>query len=225
VTAFPRTVLVVEDDALLRELLASALSQRGFTVDTAASASEAREVFHATDPDGMLLDVDLGSGPNGFDLADTLLADAPGVGVVFLTALPDPRFVGRSRDELPPGIAYLRKSAVHDIDRLVATLDAAMKGSVDASMRHDRDDRRPFAELTRRQIEVLGHVAMGRTNAQIAAIRGTTVKAVEETVTRAFAALGVQAETDGNVRVAAVRRLLETIGPRPTPHHHATGHP
>lgn len=100
-----------------------------------------------------------------------------------------------------------------------------MKGSVDASMRHDRDDRRPFAELTRRQIEVLGHVAMGRTNAQIAAIRGTTVKTVEETVTRAFAALGVQAETDGNVRVAAVRRLLETIGASPTPHHHSTGDP
>ena len=221
--AFPRTVLVVEDDALLRELLASALRQRGFTAVTAASASEARAVFRATDPDGMLLDVDLGPGPNGFDLADALLADAPGAGVVFLTALPDARFVGRGRDELPPGVAYLRKSSVHDIDGLVATLDAAMKGSVDTSMRHDRDDRRPFAELTRRQIEVLGHVAMGRTNAQIAAIRGTTVKAVEETVTRAFAALGLRSETAGNLRVVAVRRLLEELGPRLTPHDREDG--
>lgn len=216
-SAFARTVLVVEDDALLRELLASALGQRGFNVTVAASASQAREVFRATDPDGLLLDVDLGSGPNGFDLADTLLADAPGAGVVFLTALPDARFAGRARDDLPAGVAYLRKSAVHDIDLLASTLDAAMRGVVDASMRHDRDTERPFAELTRRQIEVLGHVAIGRTNAQIANIRGTNVKAVEETVTRAFAALGIQSETDGNLRVAAVRRLLETIGRPPTP--------
>jgi DNA-binding NarL/FixJ family response regulator len=217
-TGFPRTVLVVEDDALLRELLVSALGQRNFTVVAAASATEARDVFRATDPDGLLLDVDLGSGPNGFDLADSLLADAPSVGLVFLTALPDPRFAGRARDELPPGVAYLRKSAVYDIDILVATLDAAMRGSVNSTMRHDRDATRPFAELTRRQIEILSHVALGRTNAQIANIRGTTVKAVEETVTRVFAALGIQAETEGNLRVAAVRRLLETIGPRQIPH-------
>lgn len=217
-TAFARTVLVVEDDALLCELLASALEQRNFEVITASSASEGRSLFHSANPDGLLLDVDLGPGPTGFDLAETLLANAPGVGVVFLTALPDPRFAGRARDELPSGIAYLRKSAVHDIDLLVTTLDAAMKGSVDTSMRHDRDSERPFADLTRCQIDVLGHVAMGRTNAQIADIRGTSVKAVEETITRAFAALGIQAETDGNLRVSAVRRLFETIGARPAAH-------
>lgn len=213
---FPRTILVVEDDALLRELLVSALERHGFTVVSAANAVDAQHAFHTADPDGMLLDVDLGPGPNGFDLAEVLLAAAPGSGVVFLTHLPDARFAGRSARDLPAGIAYLRKSAVHDVDLLVDTLDAAMRGRVDASMRHDRSTDRPFADLTRRQIEVLNLVAMGHTNAQIARRRGTAVKAVEETVTRTFAALGMASELDGNLRVAAVRRLLETIG-RPLP--------
>lgn len=219
--SFPRTVLVVEDDPLLRELLVAALQQRSFGVVAAASAAEAREMFHANDPDGMLLDVDLGTGPNGFDLAETLLTAAPGAGVVFLTNLPDPRFAGRSGNELPAGIAYLRKSAVHDIDLLVRTLDAAMRGQVDASMRHDRQADRPFAELTRRQIEVLNLVATGRTNAQIAEARGTSVKAVEETITRAFTAMGIQAKTDGNLRVTAVRQLLDIIARPLTPHDNA----
>jgi DNA-binding response OmpR family regulator len=62
-----RLVLVVEDDDLLRELIATALEVRGYAVQTAASISEAKRIFHATDPDGLVLDVDLGPGPNGFD--------------------------------------------------------------------------------------------------------------------------------------------------------------
>lgn len=213
---FPRTVLVVEDDALLRALISAALRGRGFIVVSAGSAAEGMKLFETTDPDGLLLDIDLGPGPNGFDLAEAMLAAAPGAGVVFLTHQPDPRFVGRGRNEVPTGVAYLRKSAVHDLDLLATTLDAAMRGSVDDSMRHDRDPDRPLAALTRRQIEVLTLVALGHTNAQIADIRGTTIKAVEETVTRGFAALGLRSETDGNLRVAAAGRLFETSG-RPVP--------
>lgn len=214
--AWRRSVLVVEDDALLRGLLGSALERRGFDVTMAGTPADALRAFHEWDPDGLLLDVDLGPGPNGFDLAEAMLADAPGAGVVFLTHLPDARFAGRDRGDLPAGVGYLRKSAVHDIDVVVSTLDAAMRGAVDSSMRHDRDANRPFATLTRRQIELLNLVALGHTNAQIAEIRSTAVKAVEETVTRVFAAMGISPDTDGNLRVTAVRRLLGTIV-RPIP--------
>jgi DNA-binding response OmpR family regulator len=100
-----RLVLVVEDDDLLRELIATALEIRGYTVQTAANVVEAKRLFHATDPDGLVLDVDLGPGPNGFDFAQTALKDAPGTGVVFLTQLPDPRFAVENEQGLPNGIA------------------------------------------------------------------------------------------------------------------------
>ena len=47
-----RLVLVVEDDDLLRELIATALEVRGYAVQTASNVVDAKKLFHATDPDG-----------------------------------------------------------------------------------------------------------------------------------------------------------------------------
>ena len=66
-------MLVVEDDDLLRELIATALEVRGYAVQTASNVVDAKKLFHATDPDGLVLDVDLGPGPNGFDFAQTAI--------------------------------------------------------------------------------------------------------------------------------------------------------
>lgn len=213
-----RSVLVVEDEALLRDALGRALETHGFDVVTAASAPDARRVFRRIDPDAIVMDVDLGPGPNGFELAEALLELDTGVAVVFLTNLPDPRFAGRQSNDLPPGIAYLRKSAVSDLNLLARTLDGAMRQSVEAYMRHDLDPDRPLAGLTRGQIEVLRLVASGYSNAQIADERGITLRAAEKAVERAFDALGISDAQEGNPRVVAVRRFLESAGdPLPPP--------
>jgi len=209
---YARSVLVVEDEPLLRELIVSALEGRGFEVVAAGSASDGVRAFRALDPDGVVIDIDLGPGPNGFDLAERFLSAETGVAVVFLTNLPDPRFAGRKPGRLPPGIAYLRKGAVHEIDVLVRTLDATMRGEVGEGMRHDRDPERPLASLTRHQVEALRLVALGRTNAEIAEQRGTVVKAVERVVARALHAAGVDPRLTGNTRVIAARRFIEASG-------------
>lgn len=210
-TAWQRSVLVVEDDALLRELLASLLESKGFVVETAANASDARRAFDRGDHDALVLDVELGPGPNGFDLAHTLLDKSPHTAVVFLTNVPDPRFVDVDPQGLPRGIAYLRKSSLGDVDTLLAALEAALRGSGVDRFRDDLDPHRPAASLTRKQVSVLRLAALGHTNAQIAQERGVSVKAVEDTMSRACQALGVS-ETNRNVRVAAVRRFLELTG-------------
>lgn len=209
---FRRSVLVVEDEPLLRSLLGGALVARGFRVATAGSPSQAREAFLGLDPDAVVMDIDLGPGPDGFELAESLLERETGLAVVFLTNLPDPRFAGRRSDQLPPGIAFLNKRAVSDVDLLVRTLDATLRGQVDASMRHDRDPRRPFAGLTEGQADVLRLVALGKTNAQIAQIRGTTDSAVERAVARVFDALGLEQGPNANHRVAAARRFFRWAG-------------
>jgi DNA-binding NarL/FixJ family response regulator len=203
-----RSVLIVEDEALLRELLAHALESRGFLVATAASAADAKRVFAQIDPDAVILDVDLGRGPNGFDVAEAIRRQAPHTAIVFLTNLPDQRFASTEPEALPTGIAYLRKSALTDIDTLIGALDATLRGQGLEGFRHDRDSDRPLGALTRKQIQVLQLVAQGRTNAQIAAERGVTEKAIEDTVGRLCAALGIDSSVEGNVRVAASRRIL-----------------
>lgn len=203
-----RSVLVVEDDALLRELLAMALEREGFIVETAASAADAKRIFNRGDHDALVLDVSLGPGPTGFDLADALLARAPFTAVVFLTNLPDPRFLERDSKDLPKNIAYLRKSNLSDVDVVIAALDSALRGASLAEFRHDRDPERPLGNLTRKQISVLRLAALGKSNAQIAQDRGVSVKAIEDTITRAGVALGIDDSGEGNLRVAIVRRFL-----------------
>ena len=209
-----RFVLVVEDDALLRELLANVLEMQGFKVQTASNAADAKRAFRNGDPDGVVLDVDLGPGPNGFDLAQTIVHEAPETGIVFLTHFPDTRFASSEGIEVPDGVAYLRKSALSDLNRLFEALDYAMRGNVTDDFRDDLDRHRPLANLTRKQIQILKLMSMGQSNAQIAQKRGTTVKAVEEAVRRACLAIGVNSDTESNSRTAAVARFLSLSTPQ-----------
>ena len=203
-----RSVLVVEDDSFLRELIAQALENHGFHVETAATAADAKRAFSRGDHDSVILDISLGPGPNGFDLADVLRQSSPHVAIVFLTSFPDSRVVGRDPKSLPKGASYLRKSSLNNIETLVETLDAALRGMTSHQIRQDQDPQRPLGQLTQKQLDVLGLAAEGLSNAQIAERRGVSVKAIEDTLSRAATALSVELSNEGNVRVAAVRRFL-----------------
>jgi len=207
-----RTLLIVEDDNLLRELLASACESRGFIVQTASTAADAKRAFSLLDFDGVVTDVELGRGLSGFDLAESLLKESPETGVIFLTRLPDSRFAEYDPDGLPNGIAYLRKSALADLELLFAAIDAVLRGRAGVDFRHDQDANRPFAKLTAKQIRVLRLMSRGFSNAQIAEARGSSIKATEDTVRRACLAVGVDPQLLGNARTTAVSKFLSTSG-------------
>jgi DNA-binding NarL/FixJ family response regulator len=207
-----RTIVVVENESLLRDLIARSLETAGFHVSTAANAADAKRAVKAADPDVCVVDIELGPGPNGFDLADYLSREAPDVGVVFLTNLPDPRFANRDAKTVTQNQAYLRKSQLVDSKELVEAVNAVLKEVDVENFRHDKDMERPLAALSRRQISVLKLVAEGHSNNQIAEQRGTTVRAVEGMVSRIFQALGVEAQGLGNARVEATRLYLSAAG-------------
>jgi DNA-binding NarL/FixJ family response regulator len=207
-----RTIVVVENESLLRDLIARSLEGAGFSVSTAANAADAKRACKAADPDACVVDIELGSGPNGFDFADFLGREAPDVGVVFLTNLPDPRFADRDAKTVKQNQAYLRKSQLVDSKELVEAVNAVLKEVDVDKYRHDQKLERPLAELSKRQISVLKLVADGYSNAQIAEVRGTTVRAVEGMVSRIFHALGVDASGIGNARVEATKLYLSAAG-------------
>lgn len=207
-----RTIVVVENESLLRDLIARSLETAGFDVSTAANAADAKRAVKATDPDICVVDIELGPGPNGFDLADYLAREAPDVGVVFLTNLPDPRFADRDIKTVTQKQAYLRKSQLVDSKELIEAINAVLKEVDVDHYRHDQNLERPLAALSRRQISVLKLVAEGHSNNQIAEERGTTVRAVEGMVSRIFTALGVDAQGVGNARVEATRMYLSAAG-------------
>ena len=209
---FNRHVVVVEDEALLRDLIAKTLETSGFQVTTAANAADAARAFKATDPDAVVLDVELGPGPNECDFAESLNKTAPDVGIVFLTNLPDARFAGRESKDLPANISYLRKSQLVDSNELVEALEAVLRDSISSNFRHDLNNDRPLSSLSKKQISVLQLLAMGYTNSQIADKRGTTVRAVEGIVSRIFQALDIDVQAEGNARVEAAATYLRASG-------------
>jgi CheY-like chemotaxis protein len=82
-------VLVVDDDADIRTLVADVLEEHGYRVYTAADGYTALQTARAQRPDMVLLDVFLELGPDGIAVRYALSADQAtlAIPVVFLTAL------------------------------------------------------------------------------------------------------------------------------------------
>lgn len=78
------TILLVDDEPALREMVGDMLRSDGYTVVTAANCREAMAVFDASVPDAVLLDVMLPDG-DGFGLFRSLRAQRD-VPVLFLSA-------------------------------------------------------------------------------------------------------------------------------------------
>lgn len=210
---YSRHIVVVENEDLLRDLIGRTLEAAGFSVSTAANAADARRACLANDPDGLVVDIELGPGPDGFDFATAVTKENPEVAIVFLTNLPDPRHAGRDSKVIGKHTAYLRKSNLIDANQLIDALNAVLTDQIDDRHRHDLDSNRPFASFSKKQLEVIKQIADGLTNQQIAELRGTSVRAVEGMVSRIFEQLGIDVHATGNARVEASKKFL--IATRP----------
>ena len=108
-------MLIVEDDADLREMMAQLLTLEGYHIDTAANGREALEYLHeAPRPDVILLDLMMPI-MDGWEFRrrqqnDPALADVP---VIVLTALDQ----AQARANDLNGVDFLKKPL--DFDRLL----------------------------------------------------------------------------------------------------------
>ncbi len=79
-----RSLLIVDDDAPLRNRLARAMEQRGFTVVSAASVAEGLEASGTAPPAYAVVDLRLEDG-NGLEVVEALRAARDDVRIVMLT--------------------------------------------------------------------------------------------------------------------------------------------
>lgn len=207
-----RSVLVVEDEPLIRNLVATQLRAEGFEVITAENAVDARKKADAHDPDVALLDIELGNGPTGFDLSAILRKQDPGIAIVFLTHLPEPRLIGLDNKIVPKNAAYLVKDKISDPGILTEAIEAALRDRVGEHLRDDKHSESKFSSISRSQIQVLQLMAAGLSNQQIADQRGTTIRAVENLIKRALEAAGIDDGQGLHTRVSASREYLRAIG-------------
>ena len=81
-------LLVADDLVPIRQMVRITLSTQGWTIVVAKNGNEALELVRSEKPDLVLLDVDMGPGPNGFDVCRQIKADeaTKDIPVVMLTA-------------------------------------------------------------------------------------------------------------------------------------------
>lgn len=203
-------MLIVEDEPLVASLLADVLVTHGFEVQATPDVLAARAAVRTFDPDAVLLDISLGDGPSGLDLAYVLGRERPDIAVIFLTKHPDPRTAGIASADLPEGCGFLRKDRVRDTEYLLESIEAVLADRP-REVRHDMDPAKPLANLTSKQVDVLRLMAAGYTNERIAALRGTSVSTVERWTNEIFRALQIDRRFV-NQRVEAVRQFIAAAG-------------
>ena len=80
-----KNILVVEDDALLNKTLSYSLETSGFSVASAPTAADARQLFEKNEYDLFVLDINLPDG-SGFDLCREIKELQESAAIIFLTA-------------------------------------------------------------------------------------------------------------------------------------------
>lgn len=202
-----RRVLVVEDDVFVGGLLCESLNQAGFETRYAVSAATAKRAAAEFDPDAALIDIDLGDGPSGIDLARVFERTRPELVAVMLTA----RASSLVKGQLPEKAGFIRKSLISEPGALLDVLDTALRQGSDG-IHYDVDGSHPLSGLSASQREVLRLIALGLSNSEIAKRRGTTRSGAEQAVGAVFRGLGLQQSDELMPRVEAARIYIEARG-------------
>lgn len=205
-----RNLLLVEDEPLVASLLGEFLEGAGFRVLVAHNAIEATKLASKFDPDIAVLDINLGQGASGVELAYILDKTYPGIALILLTKHPDLRTAGFNETDVPPGCGFIRKDLISDRDSVVEAIEKVVANK--SKVRQDIDPGRPLSKLTSSQVDVLRLVSQGYTNSVIAVQRNTTVRAVESMLTAVYTNLNIDVEGELNPRVEAVRQFISAAG-------------
>ena len=205
-----RRAVVVEDEPMVAALTASALEAGGFDVRIAHNALEARRAVRAFDPDIAILDVWLGEGPSGVDLAHILSRRHPGLSMLVLTKVTDLRALGMSPADLPESCVHIPKSMIISTEQLLEIVDDVLR---DRGLRHrQRTPSGPLAALSRSQLDVLCKAAQGYSTPEIARQRNCTTSAVEKLLSSVYLDLGISAGGPLVPRSEAIRVYITHAG-------------
>lgn len=206
-------VLLCDDHAVVRAGLRALLSSTGGidVVGEAGSGEEALAMAARLRPDVVLMDLQLGTGMDGVEATRRLTAqdgpDGPAPRVLVLTMFDTDADIARAVAAGATG--YLLKA--ERPDRLFAAVrDAAAGRTVLSGAVADRVVSRlhaPGPALTERERDILGRLAQGLSNREIARALFLSEATVKTHLGRVYTKLGVRTRS-GAVAAAARHRLL-----------------
>ena len=199
-------VFILDDHDVVRQGLTFMLEQQGDmeVVGQAATAAEAVARIPALRPDVAVLDGRLPDG-SGIEVCRTVRSLDPSVNALILTSYDDDEALFAA---IMAGAAgYVLKeiggSDLVSAIRLVAAgkslIDPAMTATVLERIRSGPATPPELASLTEQELVLLGHIAEGLTNRQIAERMFLAEKTVKNYVTNVLSKLGLQRRTQAAV--------------------------
>jgi DNA-binding NarL/FixJ family response regulator len=213
-------VVIAEDLALLRDGLTRLLRDNGFEVIAAVSDGDA--LVHAVtleQPDVAIVDIRLPPSfrDEGVRAALELRRRAPDTAILVVSQYVELTYATELLSDGRGGVGYLLKDRVMDVDqfvdavRRVAEGGTALDPEVVAQLFTQRRSG-PLERLTPRELEVLGLMAEGRSNAGIAEALVLTVGAVEKHIANILMKLRLPPSESDHRRVLAVLAYLQGQG-------------
>ena len=209
-------IVVADDDALLREGLASLLQDAGHTVvGRARDAPDLLLKVRSYVPDIAIVDVRMppGNADDGLLAAATIRREHPSVSVLVLSQHVEPTYALELVGDDASGVGYLLKDRVRDVAHFVEAVERVAAGGTafDPAVVNSLVGGRRASlldELTDRERDVLALLAEGRSNRAIAKQMFLSPRAVERHVQAIFLKLRLPDTEDDNRRVLAVLALL-----------------
>ncbi|MEV0403996.1 response regulator transcription factor [Actinoallomurus sp. NPDC050550] len=211
-------IVIAEDAAVLRELLAQMLTERGNEVCAAVADADAlRAAVAEHRPDVTVVDIRMPPtySDEGLRAAIDIRREHPGTGVLLFSQYIETRFATRLLAAGSAGVGYLLKDRVANTAEFtealarVAAGGTALDPEVVTQLAGGGRRTAEIESLTAREREVLALMAEGRSNAAIAQTLVVSAGTVEKHVAAVFGKLGLPSSEDANRRVLAVLRYLE----------------
>jgi DNA-binding NarL/FixJ family response regulator len=192
-------VVIAEDDAFTRSLVADGLRAEGFEVAEARLPDQAWELVD--DAHVLVTDLDFGSGISAGPLLLRMAAERPWIPIVVLTSHLSPELAVSEAADLPPDLVYVVKSRLRRMQDIADAVRDALAGRGTGRLGEGEAE----VAVTAAQADMLRMLASGLTTKVIAERRGTTTRAAEAMIGRLYAALGVDDDASTTPRVAAIR--------------------
>lgn len=216
-TRQPLRIVVADDNALLREGIASLLEEAGHeVVGRSPNADDLLLKVRSYSPDIAIVDVRMPAGDvedGGLVAAAEIRQSHPSVTVLVLSQHLEPAVMLELAGDNASGIGYLLKDRVRDLGEFVDAVERVAAGGtafdpevVKSLVTGHR--RSALDELTERERTVLGLIAEGRSNRAISKQLFLSPRAVERHVQGIFQKLTLPESEDDNRRVLAVLALL-----------------
>ncbi len=212
------SVVLAEDAYIIREGVRLLLEEAGYVLKAAVeNYDELLDAVRDHQPDVVVTDIRMPPTrtDEGVRAAREIRRRHPNIGVVVLSQYVEPEYALSLFADGSAGLAYILKERLGDLAQLEHAIDEVRRGGsvvdpkvVDVLVEARTKPRSKLTRLTERELEVLGEVASGKSNAAIAESLYLSERAIEKHINSIFTKLDLMPERETNRRVAAVLLFL-----------------